>query len=256
MEEPDFSDCIIMNYHAPQWKLTVHNEYDKDKRDLGSTKACVHESEGMPCQNFQLVRVGSYYKIVSLDDKYKQAGWKLTAHKHYDKDKRDDGSIYAFFHRGDLVGQQWELIPTSFTSKRYKIRPKTYKIRLADGDYKGWYLCAIRYYIPEHKERGSDSDYRDENSTYLCVHRDLEPTYWVIEEKGLTYCNSLVFADLDSCIIHEKNCPKKPSKTQNKEFTCRGCRSPFSERASHQKSCPHYQEVKKDRVQIEERYFH
>ena len=118
-----YKHCIIKldpqnTFDQGGWKLTAHSHYSQDKRDKVSTYACAHR-DNYSCQTFCLIPFGSHYKIALADNFFLQAGWNLTAHLYHDKDRRDDGSVFAFFHKEPQSGQTWSpLCITSLLTKK------------------------------------------------------------------------------------------------------------------------------------------
>jgi len=95
--------------------------------------------------------------IVSLGTKdFGQKGWKLTAHRYYDKDKRDEFSTKVCIHKEKKECQVW----------KFQKEGSHWRIQLLDDAYheKGSYLTAHRYY--------DQKDKRDDSSTFVFLHKE------------------------------------------------------------------------------------
>ena len=95
--------------------------------------------------------------IVSLGtDDFGQKGWRITAHRYYDSDKRDDYSTKVCCHKEQKECQVW----------RFQKEGNHWRIDLRDNAFgeEGAYLTAHRYY--------DQKDKRDDHSTYVFLHKE------------------------------------------------------------------------------------
>jgi len=144
------------SYHQKGWRLTAHKYYDSDKRDDHSSYVFIHKDH-KECQTWKLEKEGDHWRISLRDDNYGQKGWHLTAHRYLNKDKRDDHSTNLCLHKEKKEGQLFDITLDHETG--------LYRIQLATDDYhqKRWSLTAHRHY---------DHDKRDDDSTFVCLHKD------------------------------------------------------------------------------------
>jgi len=90
------------------WFLCAHGVYDKDKRNGGSSYALVHKP-GYEIRHWKIINRGGTYTISLANNAYGQSGWFLSAHRHYDMDKRNDGSTYVMVHTPGFGGRDWKI---------------------------------------------------------------------------------------------------------------------------------------------------
>lgn len=90
------------------WFLVAHGIYDKDRRNDGSAYALVHKP-GYEIRHWKIIKQGGTYTISLANNAYLQSGWYLSAHRHYNMDKRNDGSTYAIVHTPGFGGRDWKI---------------------------------------------------------------------------------------------------------------------------------------------------